>query len=62
MEGLMKTQKTSSRDRLAGKPLIGFKTPVRRAPNAMVGTAVETRVPRAPQAMVGVTAEVKPVS
>ena len=39
----MKTLKTSSRDRLAGKPLIGFKTPVPRAPSAMVGTAFEVK-------------------
>jgi len=43
MEGLMKTQKISSRDRLAGKPLIGFKTPVRRAPSAMVGVTAEVK-------------------
>ncbi len=35
----MKTPKTSVRDRLAGKPLIGFNTRAPRMPGAMVGTA-----------------------
>ena len=34
----MKNQKTSVRDRLAGKTLIGFNTQSPRLPAAMVGT------------------------
>jgi hypothetical protein len=37
VERLMKTPKTSTRDRLAGKPLIGFDTKAPRLPAAMVG-------------------------
>jgi hypothetical protein len=34
----MKNPTTSARDRLAGKPLIGFDTKAPRLPAAMVGT------------------------
>jgi hypothetical protein len=43
MEGLMKNPKTSARERLAGKPLIGFNTRAPRAPSAMVGQVVEVK-------------------
>jgi hypothetical protein len=36
-EAAMKTQKTSVKDRLVGKPLIGFDTRAPRLPAAMVG-------------------------
>ena len=37
VEGPMKNPTTSVRDRLAGKPLIGFNTKAPRLPAAMVG-------------------------
>jgi hypothetical protein len=42
MEGLMKNSKTV-RERLVGKPLIGFKTAAPCAPRAMVGQVVEVK-------------------
>jgi hypothetical protein len=50
----------SARQRLAGKPLIGFDC--RRetaAPGAMVGVVAEVKAPRA---MVGQNTEIKPAS
>ncbi|HZC17020.1 MAG TPA: hypothetical protein VE309_09680 [Caulobacteraceae bacterium] len=42
----MKNSKTSIRDRLAGKPLIGFNTQAPRLPAAMVGQTGEIKPTR----------------